>query len=621
MFSRRDLLRLAGTGLAAMATPRLALADVATDTPLHGLSAFGELKYPKGFEAFDYVNRDAPKGGLFVFSPRTWVLNQSPQTYNTLNTFSAKGDAPPRMELCFDMLMVSALDEPDSIYGLLAESVTVSRDKRTYSFALRPEARFHDGSPVTAHDVVFSFETIVKFGHPSILLLMTQIENAVAEDDHRFRFSVKGDNPGLTALTAIPLVPVLSKNWYSTRDFEASTLEPPLGSGPYRVSKVAAGNRIEYQRVEDYWAKDLAVRRGQNNFERIRIDFYRDRQPEFEAFKKGDIYWRTESTAKTWATEYDFPAIQQKKVVKRTFPSEKRPTMQAWAINQRREHFRDPRVREAISLCFDFEWTRKNLFYGSYEKSHSLFERSDFRAEGLPSPQELAIMEPLRSRLPTEIFGEAVLQPSSDGSGRDRKNLRRASELLAEAGFKRDGTTLADARGNPLKLEMLIAAEVFVRVYSPFINNLKAIGINAGLRMIDPAQYQLRLQDFDFDMIGIAFAFSPTPSSDSLATMFGSRAASVPGSYNLCGVADPVLDELIAKVSAARSREELNTIMRVLDRLLRVRRDWIPNWFLANHQVAYWDMFGFKEPKPDYDFLPESLWWFDEEKARSIGKS
>jgi microcin C transport system substrate-binding protein len=618
--NRRDLLKISSATILTAVAPRLALAEVATQTPLHGLSAFGELKYPKDFTHFDYASPDAPKGGTFAFSPPTWLYNQSPQTFNTLNTYSAKGDAPPRMELCFDTLMASALDEPDSIYGLVAKTVTVSTDRNSFTFKLRPEARFHDGSPMTAHDIAFSFQTLQKKGHPELLLLLTEMREIVAQDDHTLRLTFTGKHSDRAILDIAASMPILSKAWYAARDFEASTLEPPLGSGAYRVGNVAVGQGIEYERVEDYWARDLPVQRGFNHFDRIKIEFFRDRQPEFEAFKKGEIFWRKEATAKTWVTEYNFPAIQQKRVLQREFSGEKRPQMQAWAVNQRREHFRDPRVREAIALCFDFEWTQKNLFYGMYERSQSLFEQSDFRASGKPSPEELVIMEPFRDRLPEGIFGEAVIQAPSDGSGRDRKNLRRAVELLSEAGFKRGGNSFVDNAGKPLNLEMLIQAEVFSRVYSPFINNLQAIGINASLRLVDPAQYQIRLQDFDFDIIGIAYLLSPTPTRESLQTMFGSRAAKVPSSTNFPGIADPVIDALIAKVSEAHSRTELIAILRVLDRLLRVRRDWIPNWYSANHLVAYWDMFGFKEPKPDYGFPVETLWWFDEAKAKAIGK-
>ncbi|SDO36919.1 extracellular solute-binding protein [Phyllobacterium sp. OV277] len=618
--NRRDLLKYSSAAALSALAPRVALAEVKTGVPLYGLSAFGELKYPADFTHFEYTNPDAPKGGTFCFSPGTWFFNQSPQTFNTLNGFSARGDAPPRIELCFDTLMASALDEPDSIYGLVAENVTVSEDKKTFVFKMRPEARFHDGSPLTAHDAAFSYETLKTKGHPDLIVLMAELKEIVAQDDHTLRLGFSGKHSDRAILDIAATIPIFSKAWYATRDFDASTLEAPLGSGAYRAATILVGQTIEYERVADYWAKDLPVQRGSNHFDRIRIEFFRERQADFESFKKGDIYWRTESVAKTWVTEYNFPAIQQKRVVKREFSSEKRPVLQAWAINERREQFRDQRVREAIALCFDFEWTSKNFFYDVYNRSQSLFEKSEFRSEGKPSPEELVVMEPLRDKLPPEIFGDALLQPTSDGSGRDRNNLRRAVELITAAGFTRQNGKFADSKGKPLNLELLIFAEVFTRSSTPFINNLNAIGINASLRLVDPTQYQVRLQDFDFDMIGAAYSLGPTPTEESLQAMFGSKSAAIPGSTNFPGLADPTVDALIQKVSGAKSRAELITIMRVLDRLLRIRRDWIPNWYSANHLIAYWDMFGFKEPKPDYGFPVETLWWRDEAKAKAIGK-
>ncbi|MGH6763246.1 MAG: extracellular solute-binding protein [Phyllobacterium sp.] len=619
-FNRRRFLKTAGAlGLSAL-LPRLSQAEVPTETPLHGLSAFGDLKYPAGFNHFDYASPNAPKGGTFNFSPGYWVLNQNTQTFNTLNSFGSKGDAPPRMELCFDSLMATALDEPDAIYGLIAESVTVSADRNSFLFRLRPEARFHDGSPITADDVAFTYRLLKEKGHPDFRLPLSDLADTRVEGGGLVRLVFTGDQSA-QAILNISTMPILSRAWYSAREFDTSTLEPPLGSGAYRVGRLSAGNFIEYDRVEDYWARDLGVQRGLNHFDHIRIEFFRDRQPNFEAFKKGEIHWRGEFTSKTWATEYNFPAIQQGKVIKREFPRERRPTMQAWALNQRKERFRDPRVREAIAYCFDFPWTNKNIFYDGYEKSHSLFEGSDFKAEGLPSSEELALMEPFRDQLPPEIFGEPVMQPLSDGSGRDRKNLRHASELLKAAGFNLKNGRFVDGKGATLDVEFLIQAEVFTRSSNPFIENLRAIGINASLRLIDPAQYQARLQSFYFDMMGMALSFSATPTRESLELVFSSRSAETPGTRNFPGTSDAVLDALIAKAGEVASRDELRNVIRVLDRVLRQRRDWIPTWFLANHRVAYWDMFGFKEPKPDYGFPVETLWWFDKERARAIGKA
>jgi microcin C transport system substrate-binding protein len=397
-------------------------------------------------------------------------------------------------------------------------------------------------------------------------------------------------------------------------------LNPPLGSGPYKVGKFGAGQYIEYERRNDYWGRDLPVNRGLYHFDIIRIEFYRERQAGFEAFKKGRILYREEFTSKAWATEYDFPALEEHKVVKRTFPAELQPSLQAWALNQRRERFRDPRVRFAVGNCFDFEWTQRNLFYGSYDRSQSLFEKSDFAASGTPSPEELAILEKFRGQIPDTAFDEAVTQPVSDGSGRDRKLLRKALGLLKDAGWTRKGELLANVKGERLTIELLVNDPALERVSTPFVDNMRAIGIDASIRLVDAAQYQLRQVNFDFDMVMMAARFSASPTREDLEHYFSSFAASAKGSRNLPGIESPAIDALIDLAGKAKNRAELTTVMRVLDRVLRARQDWIPNWYLANHRIAYWDMFGFKEKKPDYGFPVEALWWVDEEKAKAIGK-
>ncbi|MCV0395029.1 MAG: extracellular solute-binding protein [Rhizobiaceae bacterium] len=619
-FTRRSVLGGLASTAALPLLARRGFADVEPDTPRHGLSAFGELKYGPDFTHFDYANVDAPKGGAFNFSPPNWAFNQNVATFNTLNSFVTNGDAPPRMGLCFDALMTRAIDEPDALYGLLAETVSMSADRNAFTFLLRPEARWHDGSPLTADDVVFSYQTFKEKGHPSLLMPLREMVSAEAVDERTARLTFSGDQSARTVQT-VATYPIISSAWYAERPFDASSMEPPLGSGPYKVGRVSAGLTIEYERVPDYWGRDLPVNRGFYNFDRIRIDFFRERQAGFEAFKKGDVTYRQEFTSQTWATGYDFPALQQGKVVKREFPSEKSPIMQAWALNQRRSQFKDPRVRQAIGLCFDFEWTNRNLFYGAYERSRSCFERSEFVAEGEPSAEELALLEPFRGRIPDEAFGEAVVPPVSDGSGRDRRLLREAVRLFGEAGWTRQNGVLTNKAGQKLVLEILVRDEVFVRVDSPFVDNLRAVGVNASIRMVDAAQYQARQAEFDFDMLSMALSIGATPTVDTLENMFHSRAAEQHGSRNLSGIADPAVDELVAAAGWAESREELTTALRALDRVLRARHDWIPNWHAANHRAAFWDMFGFVEPKPDYGFPVETMWWFDEDKARAIGKA
>lgn len=620
--TRRTLLAGAGATAALLGLPvslTRAFAQNPTGERLHGLSAFGELKYAPDFTHFDYVNPEAPKGGRFHYSPPNWLFNQSPQTFNTLNTFVLSGDAPPRMENCFDSLMTSALDEPDSIYCHLAEWAEIAEDRNTYRFGLRPEALFHDGTPLTAEDVVFSFNLLKAEGHPSLATALRDMESIEAADPATVVLRFNGQHSARTVL-AVASIPVLSQLYYTANPFDSGSLDIPLSSGPYRPGRVESGRFIEYERVRDYWAADLPTARGLSNFDVVRLEFYAERLAEFEAFKKGNIHWRQEATAQVWATGYDFPAVTEERVLKAEFPREKRPTMQAWAVNQRRAPFDDWRVRQAINLCFDFEWTNEKIFYGAYDRSQSLFENSEFKAEGLPGEAERALLESLESDVPEAAFGEAVTQPVSDGSGRDRELLREADRLLREAGFERQGGALLKD-GKPLTLEILIHASVFERLHAGMIQNLRRLGVDAGIRLIDPAQYNARLMDYDFDMTMFAISFTATPTAEGLDQVFSTRSAEIPGTRNLPGAKVEIYDELLERLAQAQSRDELITVMKVMDRVLRARLDWIPNWYSANHLVAYWDMFGFKEPKPDYGWPVESLWWYDEEKATAIGRA
>lgn len=620
-FSRRRFLQAAGAAAALPMLPSNLFASTPTGVALHGLSAFGDLKYPPGFSHFDYAKPDAPQGGTFNFSPPNWLWNQNPDTFNTLNCLVPNGDAPPRMELCFDSLMTRALDEPDAVYGLLAESVTISPDRNSFEFVLRPEAKFHDGSPLTAEDVAYTYTLFKQKAHPNLRLPLGRMTEAAAADARTFRLTFSGEQSDRTILSVVGY-PVVSKAFFEANPFDGSQLNPPLGAGAYKVGTFRPGQFIEYDRVADYWGKDLGVNRGLGHFDRIRVEFYRDRQAAFEAFKKGNVLYRQEFTSRTWATGYDFPAITEGKVLKREFPRELQPSLQAWAINQRRERFKDVRVREAIGLCFDFEWTKRNLFYDAYERSHSLFENSEFVAQGMPSEQEMALLDPLRGQIPEEVYGEPAMQPISDGSGRDRKLLRRGIELLAQAGWKKPqgSTFVANDKGERLAVEILINDEVFIRIDSPFVENMKAIGIDASIRLVDAAQFTVRQSDFDFDMISLAATLSATPTFDDLEQFFHSSSAAVSGSRNLPGTADPAVDTLLGAVARAADRDSLVAAIRALDRVLRARRDWIPNWHAANHRAAYWNIYGFSEPKPDYGFPVETLWWFDADKARAIGK-
>ncbi len=637
--SRRALLRLSGAATVSALLPFRAAADSAATLSgntapavalpaQHGLSIFDDLKYPADFSHFAYINPQAPKGGAFRFTVNQWTLNQASNTFNTLNTFSANGDAPPRMEYCFDTLMVRALDEPDAVYGLLAETVSVADDGKTYIFTLRPQARFHDDTPVTAHDAAFSYELLKEKGHPSLRLLLGRLEKATALDDRQLQLVLKSDDAALNRRIMVNMasLPVLSKAYYAQNSFDGNNLNIPLGSGAYKVGALSAGQFIEYHRVENYWAKDLNVNIGRNNFDKIRVEFFRDSQPAFEAFKKGDLDWRIENTSKSWVNDYNFSAVQSGKVIVKRFPDWQFPSMQSWALNQRRARFQNPLVREAITLCFDFEWSNRNLFSNVYKRLQSNFSNSPFEATGTANAAEQVVIARHAALMDdatrTALLAEPVIMPVTDGSGRNREQLRRAAELMKQAGFMRKGQWLTDKDGQVFTLEILNNAEGFNRVYNPMIKNLQAIGINASVRMAEAATYQKRLLDFDYDMIGFASTISPiaTPDRATLALFYGSESVQLPSSQNYTGTSTPLIDALLDDIDAANNRADLTAVVRVLDRLLRYRRDWIFCWGADGQPTAYWDKFGINETPP-YGGYPEYHWWFDEEKAGRIGKT
>ncbi|NBN65770.1 ABC transporter substrate-binding protein [Microvirga tunisiensis] len=619
--TRRTLLRLSAAAAAAATLPLGAFgtsgAARAQPALRHGLSVFGELKYAPGFEAFEYVRRDAPKGGRISFSAPSWAYNQNPQTFNTFNTFILKGDAPPRMEMCFDSLMVRALDEPDAIYGLVAAGVEIAADGNSYIFHLRPEARFHDGSRLTADDVAFSLNLLKASGHPQISQAIQEFTEARALDEARVEVLFSGKQTRQLPLIVAGL-PIFSRRYYSAYDFTQSTLTPPLSSGPYKVGAHEVGRFVEYHRVTDWWAQDLPVSRGQNNFDVIRLEFFRERQVTFEAFKKGLLTFHEEFTSKTWNTEYTFPAVTEGKVLKKEIPDNRPSGAQGWFFNARLPKFADPRVRRALGFAFDFEWSNQNLFYGMYRRTQSFFQNSDMMATGLPDAAELALLEPFRNRLPAEVFGEPALAPVSDGSGNDRSLLRQAAQLLADAGLERREGVLYGLDGKPFTIEFLDDSIAFDRVVQPLITNFKRLGIEATSRIVDPAQYQSRENDFDFEVTGRRFSLSATL-SDETRDFWSSQSADRPGSRNLSGIKDPVVDALIDKALAASTRQDMVIAARALDRVLRAGHYWIPQWNKPYHSVAIWDVFGYPEKPPFYDFPVETTWWFDTDRAARIG--
>ncbi|WP_289035648.1 extracellular solute-binding protein [uncultured Roseibium sp.] len=616
--NRRRFLKLTGASALAANLPLGPVSAFASDRR-HGLSVFGDLKYPADFQHFDYINPDAPKGGTFVFRAPSWSYNQNPRTFNTLNSFILKGDAPPRMELCFDSLMARALDEPDALYGLIAESVEIEEDGNTYIFNLRPEARFHDGSKLTAEDVAFSLILLKADGHPQISQVLGELLDAEVLDTHRVAVRFTGKQTRQLPLVVAEL-PIFSKRYYTAYDFKQTTLTPPLSSGPYKVGKHAVGRYLEYHKVEDYWGKDLPVSVGHSNFNVLRLEFFREYQVAFEAFKKGNVTFQEEFSSKIWATEYNFPAVEDGRVIRKEFPDNRPAGAQGWFFNTRLDKFSDPRVRRAIGYAFDFEWSNKSLFYGLYTRTQSFFQNSDMMAQGMPSPEELALLEPFRGQVSDEVFGELYVQPVSNGSGFDRSMLREASRLLTEAGYTRDGSVLVGPTGEPLTIEFLNNSPGYERIVLPYIKNLERLGIKANFRLVDPAQYQARLNDFDFEVASRRFSLTATL-SDSIRQFWGSKAAGIKGSYNLAGIADPVVDALMETALSAKSREEMTVAARALDRALRPGHYWVPQWTKPVHTVALWDMFGYPEKPPYYDFPVETTWWLDLEKAKKIGKA
>lgn len=620
--SRRDFMGLAGLALGAIYMPRLQAAETGKATPWpkgrqHGMSVFGDLKYPATFTHFDYVNPDAPKGGTLSEIGPTASYNGAYDTFDTLNGYILKGNGAQRLDLNFDTLMVRAFDEPDAMYGLVAETVEFSNDGHELVFELRENACFHDGTPLTADDAAFSLMLLKKEGHPLISQNMLEMKSALAETPHRLRIVLSGNQARDLPLMLASL-PIFSKAYYGSNIFNATTMKPPLGSGPYRIGRVDAGRSITYERVKDYWARDLNVVRGQHNFDQIRFEFYRDRTAQFQAFKAGQYMLREEFTAKDWATGYDFPAVKDGRVKQLTTPDKTPSGAQGWFINLRRAKFKDARVREALSHAFDFEWVNRNLFYESYKRTRSFFENSPLMASGLPSAGELALLDPWRAQLPESVFGEPVTPPVTNGSGQDRTLLHRAAVLFDSAGWKIVDGVRQNADGEPLAIELLHDDPMWERVCGNFIKNLKLLGVAASIRLVDSAQYQDRLKNYDFDLTVQRYSISPTPGIEILS-YWSSAIANVPGGRNLSGISDPVVDALIEKIIAATDRDEQTMMTHALDRVLRAGWYWVPQWFKGVHNIAFWDIYAYPETPPTYDRALEATWWEDGNKAAKLG--
>jgi microcin C transport system substrate-binding protein len=568
--------------------------------PRHGLALFGDLKYPAGFQHFDYVNPAAPKGGSVKYA--------ATGTFDTLNPFTLKGQPAAGVGVMFDTLMTPSEDEPSSTYGLIAESVEVANDKASVVYNLRPQARFWDGSPITPEDVIWTFDTLKAKGHPRWRLYYADVLKAEKTGPHQVKFTFRnGANRELPSI--VGEMPVLSKAYWNDRDLAKTTLEIPLGSGPYKIDSFDPGRSVTYRLVPDYWGKDLPVNIGRNNFDVIRYDYYRDQTVALEAFKAGAYDIRVENVSKNWAIGYDSPALASGLIKKEQIPNKVPQGMQAFGFNTRRPIFQDARVRRALGYLFDFEWTNKALFYGAYTRTESYFSNSDLASSGLPGPDELKLLEKYRGQIPDAVFTEAYAPPTTDGSGDIRGNLRAALDLLAQAGWNVKNGQLVDAKGTPFRFEFLLDQPEFERVVLPFIQNLARIGIVANVRTVDPAQYENRMQTFDFDMTVMLYPESLSPGNEQ-RDFWTTESGKQQGGRNLLGIASPAVDDLVSLIIEAPDRQSLVTRVHALDRVLLAGYYVIPNWHFPYFRVASWDKFARPAVSPPYGLAIET-WWVD----------
>lgn len=616
-FTRRTLLKLAGlVPLGRIAGISIAQAE---DRDFrHALTLFDDIKYPPDFKHFDYVNPQAPKGGRVRFG----VVG----SFDSLNPYTFKGDSAGVTGN--ETLLTSSLDEPSTEYGLVAQSVWHPEDRSLVVYRIRPEARFHDGQPMTIDDVIWSMESL-RESHPFYNSYYKNIAKAEQTGEHEvtFTFSQKG-NRELPLITG--QLPVLPKHWWTgkndkgnPRNLQESTLEVPLGSGSYKVTDVKPGTAITLRRVEDYWAKDLPVNIGQDNIDEIQYIFFRDSDVAFEAFKSDQSDWRTESSSKTWATGYDFPALKKGRAVKEELHLKQVEGMQGWIFNTRRAKFQDPRVRRAFNFAFDFEWSNANLFYGQYTRSRSYFNNSEMEAKGLPDADELAILTPLKDKVPAEVFTTEYSNPVSPNAQERRKNLREASKLLAEAGWtvSQDGgkSVLKNAQGQPFTVEFTLDSPQFERIALPYKQQLELLGISVAIKTIDSAEYTRRVEGFDYDIIVMTFAQSLSPGNEQ-RDFWGTEAADRKGSRNAIGIKDEAIDKIIETIIFSKDRASLITACKALDRVLTWHHFVVPMWFIPYERVARWDRYSRPDKLPDYSTGFPTTWWWDEEKAKKVSQ-
>ena len=575
----------------------------------HGISMFGALKYPLGFNHFEYVNPNAPKGGL--------VRMEARGTFDTLNSFTIKGSSAAGLGLIYDTLMESSRDEAFSEYGLLVESALVANDLSSVSFMLRKQARWHDGKPVTADDVAFSLNILKSKGAPFYRFYYANVEKAQILSPHKVKFIFKGRKNRELPLI-IGQLPILPKHHWQGRDFERTTLEPPLGSGPYKIGKVDPGRSITFERVANYWGRNLGVNKGRYNFDAIRFEYYRDPTVALEAFKANAFDFRQENTAKVWATQYNFPAIAKGKVIRETLANNNPTGMQSFAFNVRKSKFQNRRVREALALTFDFEWANKNLFFSQYTRTRSYFSNSELAATKIPAGAELRFLEPLRGQIPAEVFTKEFKLPKTDGSGRSRRQLRQAKRLLETAGwFVKDRKLTNSETSEVMALEFLLVNQGFTRIVAPIQRAMERLGIKVEVRVVDTSQYINRIRNFDFDVIVGSWGQSLSPGNEQ-RDFWGSAAAVRPGSRNYIGIKDPAIDKLIDQIIFASSRRELVAATRALDRVLLWNHFVIPNWHINSYRIAYWNRFSRPATKPKYGLGFSDTWWVDEANDETL---
>lgn len=576
---------------------------------MHGMAMHGDLKYGPDAKNFDYVNPNAPKGGAVRFSAMG--------TFDTLNPFVLKGDAAVGLGLVFDTLTIQSSDEAFSEYGLLAQSMEVPDDRSWVVFTLRPEAKWHDGKPITVDDVIFSFDILKSKGRPNYRLYYADVIKAEKIADNKVKFTFK-DATNRELPLIIGQLPILPKHYWQGREFDKTTLEAPLGSGRYKIASVDTGRSITYERVENYWGKDLWLNRGRDNFQSIRYDYYRDPTVILEAFKAGQFDIRSENIARNWATGYKIPAVERGLIKMEEIKHELTQGMQGFAMNLRKDFFQDRRVRMALNYLYDFEWANKTLFYGSYTRTQSYFSNSELASRGLPSKDELVFLEKYRGKVPDELFTKEFKLPVTDGSGENREGLREALRLFKEAGWEIKDRKLTNLKtGKPLDFEILLNDPSFERVVLPYVQRLERAGIQARVRTVDSAQYQRRMEDYDFDVTVDSFGQSLSPGNEQ-RQYWSSASAKQRGSENSIGIVDPVIDELVELVIGAPDRAQLIVRTRVLDRVLLWGYYIIPNWHLPAARVVYWDRFGHPSVTAKYGPVLTDTWWVDPAKDAAL---